>query len=1129
MNDQPIMYQKIKGASRGKLSQAVIASLMLLTLLVCILALASALQTVRRPFLGAFVEPTLVVNNVGDDSWNGRAAGLDLPDRLVALDGQPLTRPEALYEQVSSYKAGDVVTLTVEGEYGARRQVTVTLQSFPSSALIGYFVFPYGIGLAYLLIGLVVFVTRRDQAAGRAFALFCVAFALATGLLFDLYTTHRLVQVWVIGLATVGGSLIHLALVFPQRSRLVQRWPWISLLGYALAGVIALRALAATTDLEAPWAYIPAWRPLYLYTALGVLLWVAMLLWRRIRTQSPMVREQTRVILLGVLVASPPLVSWFFLASLGVDPGFQPTILFAPLVLLPLSIGYAILRYRLLDVDRVISQGVSYGLLTVLIVGSYALLINLLGLLLGTTIEANNPALVALFVLGVTLAFNPLRTHLHWAVERLFYRDRIDYRQALEAYSHELGHLLDQAGIFTALTAGVEAAVHPQRLLFFIYDETTAQFAPVSLRKGPFGGVRFSPEGGLAQLLVTMQESLYLMVGQPLPEELAREAHQLEAVRASLYIPVPKHGWMALGEKRSGTPYTSNDLNYLGALGDQTGLALDKVQLISDLRRRVNELNGLYRISRAVNSSLELQTVLSLITEKAAEISEAEASSLFLKDPETGGLVFEVTTGPHSGELVGLRVPPGKGITGAVAQTQEPIIVNDVHRHPHWFPAIDERSGFITRNMLAVPLISEEKSIGVLEVLNKKDGSSFDEQDQRLLLAFASQVAVTIENARLYSDVRRMKEFNEGLIQSMAEGIVVTDAEGRITLANPAAATLLGYAPGELVDQRWMTIIPSEQHPIVTAADERRMRGKVDSYEIELVHRSGRRIPVLVSGSPRFEEGRFDGTMAVFTDITEVLAHQKIEQELALAWQIQFSFLPDELPDVPGWQLAATLKPARETSGDFYDAIPLPGGRLGLLVADVTDKGTAAALYMAASYTLIRTYVAEFETKPALAFHAVHRRLLTDTKSDQFVTVFYGVLDTAAGMLTYCNAGHNPPYLLCQASRSGRTQHGPVAQELNCTGPPLGIRLPKEVTWEQRTVQLAPGDVLVLYSDGITEAHNSQRELFGERRLLAATQTQVGCSALELRDAIMLAIDEFVGDAPQIDDITLMVAVRGAP
>jgi sigma-B regulation protein RsbU (phosphoserine phosphatase) len=250
-------------------------------------------------------------------------------------------------------------------------------------------------------------------------------------------------------------------------------------------------------------------------------------------------------------------------------------------------------------------------------------------------------------------------------------------------------------------------------------------------------------------------------------------------------------------------------------------------------------------------------------------------------------------------------------------------------------------------------------------------------------------------------------------------------------------------------------------------------------------------------------------------------ANSRFEQELALAAEIQASFLPSELPKLPGWQLTATLIPARETSGDFYDVIPLSNGRLGLVVADVTDKGTGAALYMALSRTLIRTYAVEFETQPELAFNAAHRRILADTETNQFVTVFYGILDAATGTLTYANAGHNPPYLF---SKDGSD----AIQELDNTGPPLGLRMFKDVTWEQRTAQLAPGDVLVLYSDGITEAQDDQEEFFEEERLLEVGQASLGRSAQEVQDTILAEVDRFVGDAPQVDDITLMVLARQA-
>jgi sigma-B regulation protein RsbU (phosphoserine phosphatase) len=252
-------------------------------------------------------------------------------------------------------------------------------------------------------------------------------------------------------------------------------------------------------------------------------------------------------------------------------------------------------------------------------------------------------------------------------------------------------------------------------------------------------------------------------------------------------------------------------------------------------------------------------------------------------------------------------------------------------------------------------------------------------------------------------------------------------------------------------------------------------------------------------------------------------ANKKMERELALAGEVQASFLPRDVPDIPGWQLTATLRPARETSGDFYDFIPLPNGRLGIVVADVTDKGAGAALYMALSRTLIRTYAVEHATQPELALNAANGRILTDTHSDMFITVFYGILDPFSGTLSYCNAGHNPPYLF--GAQKGADASG-LVQALSRTGLPLGIL--EDMTWEQRTVQLAPGDALVLYTDGITEAQDRQEEFFGKERLLKVARASLGRSAQEMHATLLAEVYEFVGDAPQSDDIALMIVVRGS-
>jgi sigma-B regulation protein RsbU (phosphoserine phosphatase) len=277
--------------------------------------------------------------------------------------------------------------------------------------------------------------------------------------------------------------------------------------------------------------------------------------------------------------------------------------------------------------------------------------------------------------------------------------------------------------------------------------------------------------------------------------------------------------------------------------------------------------------------------------------------------------------------------------------------------------------------------------------------------------------------------------------------------------------------------------------------------------------------PTIEEGSPKMAQRPGEPPGGQELEALRLIAvdHQKVGQELALAGEIQASFLPDVVPDVPGWQLTATLEPARETAGDFYDFIPLPDGRLGILVADVADKGMGAALYMALSRTLIRTYAAEYDTRPDLVLGAVNDRILGDTRASLFVTVFYGILDPVSGTLTYCNAGHNPPYLLGAGDRDS-------VQELGRTGIPLGIF--DDVSWQEAAVAVAPGDVLVLYTDGIPDAQDRQQRFFGSERLLEIARDSVDLSAQDIQDALITEVHGFVGDVPQFDDITLMVVVR---
>jgi serine phosphatase RsbU (regulator of sigma subunit) len=250
---------------------------------------------------------------------------------------------------------------------------------------------------------------------------------------------------------------------------------------------------------------------------------------------------------------------------------------------------------------------------------------------------------------------------------------------------------------------------------------------------------------------------------------------------------------------------------------------------------------------------------------------------------------------------------------------------------------------------------------------------------------------------------------------------------------------------------------------------------------------------------------------------SEILNYQATLQELEFAGRIQASFLPREMPVLDGWELAVTLVPARLTSGDYFDIMQFSDEKIGILIADVTDKGLGAALYMALSRTLIRTYALEYGMAPEIVFFSVNERILQDASANLFVTAFYGILDRATGQLTYANAGHNPPFLL-----SGR--NGNVVHALASTGMPIGVD--EDAVWTQNAIQIEPGEALVLYTDGIPDANNGNGERFGERRLIEIAQANRTLAAQELQKVILDAIQGFVGEAAQFDDITMLVIRR---
>ena len=300
----------------------------------------------------------------------------------------------------------------------------------------------------------------------------------------------------------------------------------------------------------------------------------------------------------------------------------------------------------------------------------------------------------------------------------------------------------------------------------------------------------------------------------------------------------------------------------------------------------------------------------------------------------------------------------------------------------------------------------------------------------------------------------------------------------------------------------------------------------VDTFIPNLRGRSGRYF--WAKASPLYDpEGDIIGAIETIRDITERREMEgklaRSDAELQIAADIQRSFMPEVIPQIQGFDIAARTVMAKEVGGDFFDVIPfeiiaLGSGTLGLLIADVSGKGVPAALFMALSRIVVRVN-ALWHRDPAAAIADANNIITQDSKSGMFVTLFFGTLREHDRTLTYVNAGHNPPMVF--RARTG------TLEELMPTGIVLGAV--ENQPYSSRSLVAEPDDVIVMYTDGVTESVNSHDELFGEERLREIVRESARLPAQAILDRILSAVREYTGDLPQSDDITLLVIKASSP
>jgi sigma-B regulation protein RsbU (phosphoserine phosphatase) len=238
----------------------------------------------------------------------------------------------------------------------------------------------------------------------------------------------------------------------------------------------------------------------------------------------------------------------------------------------------------------------------------------------------------------------------------------------------------------------------------------------------------------------------------------------------------------------------------------------------------------------------------------------------------------------------------------------------------------------------------------------------------------------------------------------------------------------------------------------------------------------------------------------------------RLERELQMAREVQASLLPQETPRASGWEFVARWRPARQVAGDYYDFIACANGQIGLVIADVTDKGMPAALFMALTRSIVRASV-DSAHPPADAIVRANRLICADSTRGMFVTLFYALLDPLSGNLTYVNAGHNPP-LLYQSAQAKLT-------ELMPTGMALGVLA--DASFGQRSLRLQRGDMVLMYTDGVTDATDRHMHEFGPERLRQVLLDHRLAPAESVMAGLETALDSFTGPVAAFDDIAMVV------
>jgi serine phosphatase RsbU (regulator of sigma subunit) len=511
--------------------------------------------------------------------------------------------------------------------------------SFPRVDLVRFFWLPYIVGLAYLAIGFWINRVRGNVASSRVFAIFCSSAALATGLYFDLVSTHVLSALWTAAISFLGGSLFVLGLIFPEeskgnRSRFVRYLPYALSFGLAVWGVLVLG------DFSNPWAYVDPWRFSYIYASLGIFFFIGVMFYHRFSHNAPAIQQQARIVLWGSLIAFTPIALWMLAPNFGLNIPWNPGVFLPFLIAFPISIATAILRYKLWDIDVIINRTLVYGLLTVVLVLIYLATVLVLQRTFQTLTGERSDLAAVVSTLVLVALFVPIRRYVQDFVDRRFYRRRYDAVRTVDAFSTSLRDEVDLDRVISRLESVVHETILPSLCSTWLSDE-----AGFRIYRPEVGSIK---RASMAGDIYISQEDQLVEHFRSGPGAIGLEQLEIGSIGVGilleggyrLAVPLITHGeligWLGLGSRLSEQKFSSDDKVLLSRLAMQVAPTVRVAQLAAEQQAEAIERE---RLDQELLVASRIQT--GLLPKELPQFEGWHLAAFYQPAREVGGDFYE--------------------------------------------------------------------------------------------------------------------------------------------------------------------------------------------------------------------------------------------------------------------------------------------------------------------------------------------------------------------------------------------------------------------------------------------------------------------------------------------------------